>query len=86
MVGIYNLMYSSDLWKATLSKDRNSPEFNAWLTQDPARVLFGHFVQHKRSIKTVLEENNIDTTQSHLETYWKEKYPKKTKSEKKKIK
>jgi hypothetical protein len=88
MVGIYNLMYSSDLWrrafwnfKKYLSTNPHTPEFNAWLTQDPARVLFGHFVQHKRSIKTKLEKNNIDSTQSHQLEYWKKKYPKKAKSE-----
>jgi hypothetical protein len=57
-----------------------SPQFHAWVTKDPAKQVFDILVQHKRSIRTVLEEIGIDITQSHLFDCWKQRYLNKTMS------
>jgi hypothetical protein len=51
-----------------------TPQFHAWLTKDPAKQVCDRLVQHKRSIRTALKAQSIDTTQSHLLSYWKKEY------------
>jgi hypothetical protein len=58
--GVYEIMYSSSLFQKMLNNKKNHSLLQQWIMHDPAKKFFDMCMKHKRSVKTMLEENSID--------------------------